>query len=234
MNVFYAPNILQTNVLPAEESHHCCSVLRMRSGDEIRLIDGAGGFYKAKISVADQRATIVEVLESKHNFEPRPYTLHLAVAPTKSIDRFEWFVEKAVEIGIDEITPIKCRFSERKNLNIERLQKIILSATKQSLKAYLPKINPLTEFKELVKNATESQKLIAHCYDQPKEQLFRAAHPKENILVMIGPEGDFSEEEVQIALEKGFLAVSLSQSRLRTETAAVVAADTVALRNLDV
>lgn len=231
MNIFYAPNILQTNVLPAEESHHCCSVLRMRSGDEIRLIDGVGGLYKAKISVADNKATIVEVIEARHDFEPRPYTLHLAVAPTKNIDRFEWFVEKAVEIGADEITPIKCRFSERKNLNIERLQKIVLSATKQSLKAYLPKINALTDFKELVRNATENQKFIAHCYDQPKEQLFRATLPKENILVMIGPEGDFSEEEVELALKAGFRAVSLSQSRLRTETAAIVAADTVALRN---
>ena len=231
MNIFYAPDIEKSNILSKEESHHCAGVLRGKVGDNICIIDGKGGLYRAEISVADPRCTMVDILEKTPNFGGRPYRLHMAVAPTKNIDRFEWFVEKAVEIGVDEITPIQCRFSERKVLKLDRLEKIILSATKQSLKAFLPKINPLTDIQTLIKECSDSQKFIAHCYDFPKEPLFSSCQAGGEICIMIGPEGDFSEKEIVEARKSGFQAVSLSNSRLRTETAAVVATEIVALRN---
>ncbi len=232
MNVFYTHNILETNVLSEEESYHCIKVLRMKADDTIFVIDGIGNMYVARIVLADTRHTRVEILSVQQDFGKRNYSLHLAVAPTKNIDRFEWLVEKSVEIGVDCITPLNCRFSERRTIKTERIEKIALSATKQSLKAYLPKINPMTDFTELVLQSTESQRFVAHCYNLPKENLLKICNSRQSTLVLIGPEGDFSEQEITQALDIGFRSVSLSDSRLRTETAGVVAANTVALANI--
>ncbi len=232
MNVFYTHNVLETNVLSEEESYHCIKVLRMKADDTIFVIDGIGNMYVARIVLADTRHTRVEILSVQQDFGKRNYSLHLAVAPTKNIDRFEWLVEKSVEIGVDCITPLNCRFSERRTIKTERIEKIALSATKQSLKAYLPKINPMTDFTELVLQSTESQRFVAHCYNLPKENLLKICNSRQSTLVLIGPEGDFSEQEITQALDIGFRSVSLSDSRLRTETAGVVAANTVALANI--
>lgn len=231
MNIFYAPEILSDNTLPEEESFHCAKVLRMRHSDVIHIIDGKGNLYEALITLPDAKRTQFEVINIKEGLGKRPYTLHVAIAPTKNIDRFEWFVEKAVEIGVDTITPLLCRYSERKTIKSDRIKNIVLSATKQSLKAYLPKVNPMVDFALFAKQSTEEQRFIAHCYDMPKEHLFAACCANQNILVMIGPEGDFSEQEVALAQEHRFVSVTLSDSRLRTETAGVVAVDIVALKN---
>ncbi len=232
MNVFYTHNVLETNVLSEEESYHCIKVLRMKADDTIFVIDGIGNMYVARIVLADTRHTRVEILSVQQDFGKRNYSLHLAVAPTKNIDRFEWLVEKSVEIGVDCITPLNCRFSERRTIKTERIEKIALSATKQSLKAYLPQINPMTDFTELVLRSAESQRFVAHCYNLPKENLLKICNSRQSTLVLIGPEGDFSEQEITQALDIGFRSVSLSDSRLRTETAGVVAANTVALANI--
>ena len=265
MNLFYAPDIAQTLSLPEEESQHCVKVLRMKAGDHIHIIDGVGGLYEAQITEAHPKRTQVEILSVQTEYGRRPFRLHLAVAPTKNIDRFEWFVEKATEIGFDELTPLCCRYSERKIIKPERIEKILVSAAKQSLKAYVPRLNPMTTFKDFVahilspclrgtseptvlsrmaKNAEEgndsqfstlnSQLFIAHCYDQPKQHLFNVCPPMSDVVVMIGPEGDFSEEEVEFALRNSFQAITLGEARLRTETAGVVACHLVTIANLKV
>jgi 16S rRNA (uracil1498-N3)-methyltransferase len=174
-------------------------------------------------------------LEQKHIPNTRDYHLHLVVAPTKNIERFEWLVEKATEIGVDSITPLVCRFSERKILKPERLEKIIVSAAKQSLKFHFPQLQPLTKFEDFIKsfenNATAAQKFIAHCYEGEKPLLKNLCQPHIDIVILIGPEGDFSREEVEMAEKHGFMAISLGSSRLRTETAGVVACDTVSFVN---
>ncbi len=235
MNLFYAPDIAQTLSLPEEESQHCVKVLRMKSGDHIHIIDGVGGLYEAQIIEAHPKRTQVEILTHQTEYGRRPFRLHLAVAPTKNIDRFEWFVEKATEIGFDELTPLCCRYSERKIIKPERIEKILVSAAKQSLKAYVPILNPMITFKEFVNNSTfltpHSSLFIAHCHNQPKQHLFNACQPGGNVVVMVGPEGDFSEEEVELALRNSFQAISLGESRLRTETAGVVACHLVTVAN---
>ena len=166
MNLFYAPDIQQSLSLPEEESQHCIKVLRMKSGDHIHIIDGVGGLYEAQIIEAHPKRTQVEILTHQTEYGRRPFRLHLAVAPTKNIDRFEWFVEKATEIGFDELTPLCCRYSERKIIKPERIKKILVSAAKQSLKAYVPILNPMITFKEFVNNFTfltpHSSFLIPH------------------------------------------------------------------------
>lgn len=235
MNLFYAPDIQQSLSLPEEESQHCIKVLRMKSGDHIHIIDGVGGLYEAQIIEAHPKRTQVEILTHQTEYGRRPFRLHLAVAPTKNIDRFEWFVEKATEIGFDELTPLCCRYSERKIIKPERIEKILVSAAKQSLKAYVPILNPMTTFKEFVNNSTfltpHSSLFIAHCHNQPKQHLFNACQSGGNVVVMVGPEGDFSEEEVELALRNSFQAISLGESRLRTETAGVVACHLVTVAN---
>ena len=235
MNLFYAPDIQQSLSLPEEESQHCIKVLRMKSGDHIHIIDGVGGLYEAQIIEAHPKRTQIEILTQQTEYGRRPFRLHLAVAPTKNIDRFEWFVEKATEIGFDELTPLCCRYSERKIIKPERIEKILVSAAKQSLKAYVPILNPMTTFKEFVNNFTfltpHSSLFIAHCHNQPKQHLFNACQPGGNVVVMVGPEGDFSEEEVELALRNSFQAISLGESRLRTETAGVVACHLVTVAN---
>ena len=236
MNLFYAPDILQTLSLPEEESQHCAKVLRMKAGEHIHIIDGVGGLYEAEILEAHPKRTQVSIISEQHEYGRRPFRLHLAVAPTKNIDRFEWFVEKATEIGFDELTPLCCRYSERKVIKPERIEKILVSAAKQSLKAYVPRLNPMMTAKEFIGNSSflipHSSLFIAHCYDQPKQHLFNACQPGGDVVVMVGPEGDFSEEEVELALRNSFQAITLGESRLRTETAGVVACHLVTVANL--
>jgi 16S rRNA (uracil1498-N3)-methyltransferase len=231
MSLFYCPTISIAPVLSEEESQHAVKVLRMQTGDVMALVDGVGGYYKAQITNPHPKHCRFEIIETFSNFGKRDYKLHIAIAPTKNIERLEWFVEKATEIGIDEITPIICRFSERKIVKEERLEKIIVSATKQSIKAYFPKLNPLCAFDELFKNNQVSQKFIAHCYDDDKKLLQNEIKKSSDVLILIGPEGDFSKEEVQKAISWGFVPVSLGNSRLRTETAGMVACHTVAIIN---
>ena len=229
--LFFSENILETLLLPPDESFHCIKVLRLKENDEVQIIDGKGNLYETKIVLADAKNTRVEIVSVQQEFEKRDYFLHLAIAPTKNIERLEWCVEKAVEIGVDAITPLLCRFSERKIVKPERLEKIIVSAAKQSLKAYIPKLNPLANFNDFVLQSTENQRFIAHCRKTEKQQLLRVCKKNLSTLVMIGPEGDFSLEEVQFAEKQGFTSVSLGQSRLRTETAGVVAVHTAAIVN---
>ena len=229
--MFFLPNILETLLLTPEESFHCVKVLRLKENDIVQIIDGKGNLYEAKIALADTKNTRVEIFSVQKEFEKRNYFLHLAIAPTKNIERLEWCVEKAVEIGVDVITPLLCRFSERKIVKLERLQKIIVSAAKQSLKAYIPILNPLTNFNDFVLQSTEKQRFIAHCHKTEKQQLLKICQKELPSLIMIGPEGDFSQEEIQFAENNGFTSVSLGQSRLRTETAGIIAVHTVAVVN---
>lgn len=222
MYLFYTPELdLADCFLNEEESRHCVKVLRLQKDDFIEIVDGKGSFYHAKISVSDPKKTRFVILETQSEFNKRNHYLHIAVAPTKNIERLEWFIEKATEIGIDEITPILCQHSERKIINHERLTKVITSAMKQSLKAYHPKLNELTAFSTFVKADSYAQKWIAHCADTEKVSIKEAFLPQQKYLILIGPEGDFSPQEINIALENGFQAITLGQSRLRTETAAL-------------
>ena len=232
--IFFFPgcqDVPTVQTLPEEESQHAVKVLRLQVGEEIAVVDGVGGFYTARITNPHPKHCGFEITEVKSGFGKHDYKLHIAIAPTKNIERLEWFIEKSTEIGIDEITPVVCRFSERKMVKEERLQKIIVAAAKQSLKAYFPKLNPLTTFDELMKNHQASQKFIAHCYEEDKKLFQKEIKPSSDVLILIGPEGDFSKEEVQKAISLGFIPVSLGNSRLRTETAGVVACHTVAVIN---
>lgn len=229
MQLFYCPEVLKGNLhLSSEESKHCVKVLRKREGDVIHLIDGEGSFYEVQITLASQKKVLFELLK-KWEDKPREYVLHIAIAPTKSNDRFEWFLEKATEIGVDEITPIICDHSERKIIKIERMQKIILSATKQSLKAKLPILNPAISLKEFLTKSFDANCFIAHCEPNAKKSLKSVTAL--NSLVLIGPEGDFSTNEIKNALNSNFTAISLGDSRLRTETAGIVACHTIALHH---
>jgi len=222
MHYFHVPAPLAL-VLPEEESLHAVKVLRLQSGDELSLLDGKGGVYRAEITLPHPKRCGYKILSQQHISNGRPYRLHVAIAPTKNIERLEWFVEKAVEIGVDEITPLICRYSERKQLKADRLEKIVLSACKQSVQAVFPVLNSLTSFDELVNNAQAECKTIAHCYAQEKADFRTISAKAADILILIGPEGDFSLEEVQLAKAHGFVAVSLGDSRLRTETAGIMA-----------
>ncbi len=233
MVIFYAPYIAETPFLPEEESLHCARVLRMRAGDEVFVIDGKGGLYRARIVRAHDKRTEVEIISVEQQFGKRDFSLHLAVAPTKNIERFEWFVEKATEIGFDTITPLLSRYSERKVLKRDRIEKIIVSASKQSYKAFVPQLNDMISVDEfLAQGGLGDQRFIAHCHEGDKQHLLRACKAGGDVVVMVGPEGDFSEEEVAKAIESGFVPVSLGESRLRTETAGIVACHLVNLANL--
>lgn len=231
MHVFYTPEIAVNPELPEEEAAHCLRVLRLTVGDEVMLTDGKGLFYKAVISAATGKRCQVKVVES---IEQEPFWnghLHLAMAPTKNMDRIEWFAEKATEIGFNELSFLNCRFSERKVIKIERIEKIVVSAVKQSLKAYKPVVNEMMDFSRFMEKDFSGQKFIAHCYEGEKPLLKDVLVPGQDALVLIGPEGDFSMEEVQKAEAAGFRAISLGKSRLRTETAALVAVHTMNLFN---
>lgn len=223
MHVFYTPDIQTHLELPEEEAQHCIRVLRLNTGDKITLTDGKGNFYRAEITAATNKRCLVKVIETIPQDPLWKGHLHIAMAPTKNMDRNEWFAEKATEIGIDELTFLNCRFSERKVIKTERIEKILISAIKQSLKARLPKLNEMADFDKFIAQEFSGQKFIAHCYEGDKPLLKNILIPGQDALVLIGPEGDFSEEEVKKAIEKGFRPVSLGKSRLRTETAALTA-----------
>ncbi|MFC5282424.1 16S rRNA (uracil(1498)-N(3))-methyltransferase [Pedobacter alpinus] len=224
MHLFYTPDIASTIYqLDEEESKHCIRVLRLKLNDKVNLIDGKGGFYLAEIIQDHPKKTILEVLEAQKDFSKRNHHLHIAVAPTKNIDRFEWFLEKATEIGIDEITPIICERSERKEIKHDRSNKILTAAIKQSLKAFHPVLNPQISFKEFIAKAKTDVKFIAHCEEGHKGFMKDNFKPNLNYLVLIGPEGDFSIQEIEYALQNGFVPITLGESRLRTETAALQA-----------
>ncbi len=232
MQLFYVPNISGAEVtLDETESKHAIRVLRLQNGNQVEIIDGAGGFYKAQITDANPKKCRLKIVESQKEFGKKDYHLHIAIAPTKNNDRYEWFLEKATEIGIDEITPLLTSHSERKTINPERLEKILVSAMKQSLKAYLPKLNDITNFRQLVTNNKTENRFIAYCDDIQKTHLKDLVTKAKDTLILIGPEGDFSPEEVQLAIENGFTVVSLGSSRLRTETAGIVACHIVNLAN---
>jgi len=232
MQLFYVPNISGSEILLDEtESKHAIRVLRLQNGNLVQVIDGAGGFYEAQISDANPKKCKLAVIKSQKEFGKRNFHLHIAIAPTKNIDRFEWFLEKATEIGIDEITPLLSSHSERKTVNPERLEKILVSAMKQSLKAYLPKLNDLNPIKQLIINNKTKYKYIAYCDEIQKTHLKNVEIKGKDTLILIGPEGDFSPDEIQLALENGFKVVSLGTARLRTETAGIVACHIVNLAN---
>jgi len=232
MLLFYVPNISGAEVVLDEtESKHAIRVLRLQNGNRVQVIDGKGGFYEAEITDANPKKCRLSIVNSTLEFGKKDFHLHIAIAPTKNIERFEWFLEKATEIGIDEITPLLTSHSERKTINPDRLEKILISAMKQSLKAYLPKLNSLTTLKELIINNKTENKYIAYCDEIQKTHLKDLVISGKNTLILIGPEGDFSAEEVKLAIGKGFSVVSLGNSRLRTETAGIVACHIVNLAN---
>lgn len=222
--LFYCPKIENGFAhLDEEESRHLLSVLRRKVGDRLQLTDGQGFFYEAELAEAGKRHASARIISKKMSPPERPARLHIAMAPTKQIERFEWFLEKAVEIGVDEITPLLCQRSERDTIRADRLEKILVSAMKQSLRARLPKLNELTRFQRFITNSTENQKRIAWCSDTPLPHLKTTLSANQNTVIAIGPEGDFSPEEVTLALQNGFTEVSLGAARLRTETAGVLA-----------
>lgn len=223
MHIFYTPDITQnTYTLNEEESKHCVRVLRLTVGAVVNLVDGKGGFYTAEITSDNPKKVALSILKVETEYHKRNHYLHIAVAPTKNIDRIEWFLEKATELGIDEITPIITDRSERRVVKEDRLNKVITSAVKQSIKAYHPKLNDAIAFDAFLKQPFEGEKLMAHCIDEGEKQyISQLVAPHQKYLILIGPEGDFTPEEVNLALNKGFKALTLGDNRLRTETAAL-------------
>lgn len=232
MQLFYCKDITPNAfcTLDAEESRHAVRVLRLREGDELNVTDGQGNFYSCRIVDANDKACVVECVSNSSNQAIRQSNIHLAVAPTKNPSRMEWLVEKAVEIGVGEITLLDCDHSERSFLKTDRLEKLAISAMKQSLHTVLPEIHPAVKLSDWLHSHintlthSHTQKFIAHCeVDKPRTPLATALKPGQDAVILIGPEGDFSEEEIALALDCGFRPVSLGPSRLRTETAALYA-----------
>ncbi|MFA6947082.1 MAG: 16S rRNA (uracil(1498)-N(3))-methyltransferase [Pedobacter sp.] len=224
MHIFYTPDInSDTYILSEEESKHCIRVLRFQKGSLLNLVDGKGGFYDAIVEEPHPKRTKIQILRVQQNFGKRNHHLHIAIAPTKNIERIEWFLEKATEIGIDEITPIICDRSERKDVKTERLNKVITTAVKQSIKAYHPKLNETMRFSDFILKKLSSHKFIAHCMESSKSTLKEQIRLNSDYLVLIGPEGDFTPDEISMAIDQNFVPVSLGNSRLRTETAALEA-----------
>ena len=236
MQLFYAPDLIPPeHTLGEEESKHCVRVLRLGVGDELSVTDGRGNLYRCAVTEADPRRCRIRVVACEAEFERLPYRLTMAVAPTKNADRFEWFLEKATEVGVEAIVPLETEHSERRTFKAERGEKIVVSAMKQSLKAYKPALHPLTPFREAVTQPFDGRKLIAHCApsrtEAGKTYLADALQPGESALVLIGPEGDFSPAEIDLAVARGFEEITLGRQRLRTETAAVAATVMVAVVN---
>lgn len=230
MDLFFLPDLKQTDnevVFPKEESKHIARVMRKNVGDHLKVTNGKGLEMTIELLQIGQSKVMGKSIQ-KTTHPPLAYQLHLAVAPTKNISRFEWFLEKATEIGIHQITPLLCDHSERKIIKEERLDKIIVAALKQSKQFYKPILHPLTSIKDFI--ARQPKGYIAHCYPGEKESFFSTVEPINNIVLLIGPEGDFSPKEVNMALENNYKAISLGGQRLRTETAAIVATHTVALK----
>jgi 16S rRNA (uracil1498-N3)-methyltransferase len=231
-NLFYQPGIQYgSHFLDPEESRHAVKVLRKKAGDTLYITDGKGVLYTCKITDAksDKCAFVVE---SSRQEKPKSFSIHMAIAPTKNPDRTEWFVEKAIEIGVDEITFVECENSERSTIKTERIEKLAVSAMKQSLKTTLPKIHSIRQLEEFISASHSGEKFIAYVDQANPDELSKVAKPKENYVVLIGPEGDFSPAELELALRHGFKKAALGPSRLRTETAGIVACHTLNLINL--
>jgi 16S rRNA (uracil1498-N3)-methyltransferase len=228
MNLFYDPNLPGAPPLPCyfilkpDESWHAAKVLRLRPGDGLRITDGKGLLYHARLIKLDTKACEIEIYDVKM-YEPPAYSIHLAVAPVKNMARFEWFLEKATEVGINEITPLICARSEKISVRTERLYKIITSAMKQSLGTFHPKLNEPAGFRDVIEQNNASAKFIGWCETRKEPLLREVCPPGRNVLVLIGPEGDFTADEVQAAKNAGFVPISLGKNRLRTETAALAA-----------
>ena len=234
MQLFYNSQISESDkqfTFNKIESKHMVRVLRKKEGDLLYITNGDGCLFTAKISIANDKKCIVSILDSTKKSKPWSYTLHVAIAPTKNNDRFEWFLEKATEIGIDEITPIICDRSERKVLKLERMQKIIESAAKQSLKYHFPKLNEPIKFEDFINTHITGKLFIAHCEDLKKVSLQSQCKTKDRITILIGPEGDFAPLEINKAIAKEYQAITLGESRLRTETAGIIATHTVSIIN---
>ncbi|MCF8304761.1 MAG: 16S rRNA (uracil(1498)-N(3))-methyltransferase [Bacteroidales bacterium] len=234
MQLFFAPELnpqLKEYVLDELESRHCVKVLRMKTGDILHLTDGRGHLYVGRLTDDHIKKCRVEIEEVQQEQDKRDFHLHIAVAPTKNINRFEWFLEKATEIGIDEITPLLCEHSERKHIKPDRLERILSGAMKQSLKTCLPKLNPMVKLNEFVSQDFSGQKFIAYVEKHQPDSLQNWYKQKGDVLILIGPEGDFSPGEVQLAMDHGFEPINLGPNRLRTETAALIACHTINLIN---
>jgi len=227
MHLFYTPDLKNdTYQLSEEESKHCVRVLRLTEGEKLFLVDGKGLFCEAVIVSAHPKACMLSIIDKQTNYGKKDYQLTIGVSPTKNIDRYEWFLEKATEIGIDRVIPLISQYSERKEIKPERLVKVIISAIKQSIKAYLPELYPMQKFRDTITTPFEGLR------NKGEKILLRDAVQKgKDVLILIGPEGDFSNEEVEAAIKQGFIPISLGDSRLRTETAALVACHTVNLIN---
>lgn len=224
---FYVPDADKLTELPAEEANHAIKVLRLKEGDELMLMDGKGSFYRAEVTLVSNHHCMYRIVErqpQQHQWEGR---VHLAIAPTKMNDRIEWMAEKATEVGIDELSFLNCQFSERRNLKTERIKKIVVAAVKQSHKAWMPVVNELEPFRQFISRQSSGHRYIAHCYNEvPRVNLFDELcrlDASEDALVLVGPEGDFSIDEVRYAVSQGFVSVDLGKSRLRTETAGLSA-----------
>lgn len=236
MQLFYAPNINPPHyTLSEEESKHAVRVLRLSQGDTLSITDGAGRLFSCQVTDANPKRCSVEVISTIEEFEPLPYSLTMCVAPTKNIERFEWFLEKATEIGISEVYTLLTSHSERKAIKLERETKVITSAMKQSLKAYHPTLHDITPIKNVINREFDGERYIAHCGEavtvEGRQFLGDIAPKSGNIEILIGPEGDFSPEEVKAAVAKGYKEISLGNQRLRTETAAVVAVSIIATKS---
>lgn len=224
---FYVPDASTAKELPVEEAQHATRVLRLDEGDEMFLMDGKGSFYHAKITLANKKHCFFDIKEKEQEDKSWQGRIHLAIAPTKMMERMEWMVEKITEIGFDEITFLDCKFSERTTIRIDRIEKIVISAMKQSRKPFKPQVNGMMSFKDFVVNDKSKHKYIAHCYlEYPREYLFdklKSIPQNEDVTVLIGPEGDFSTDEVELAQKYGYESITLGLSRLRTETAGLMA-----------
>lgn len=230
MQLFHTKNIQnKTAFFDAEETKHCTKTLRKNIGDVLRLTDGQGGLYEAELTAFDKKSATLRILQQLPSPDQRAFKLHIAIAPTKNNSRLEWFLEKATELGIDEVSFIRCQRSERKNIRLERLEKIVLAAAKQSLKTIFPVLHPLRSFKEVISSVQADFKGIAHCNTAALPPLKEKVAAIPHIFLLIGPEGDFSIQEVEWAKEQGFQEIGLGTSRLRTETAGIVACHTVHL-----
>lgn len=232
MQLFYAPDFTPANpLLPEDESRHAVKVLRLSKGEEVHVTDGRGTLYTATLTEPHEKRCRLQINATQEEYGKRPYFVHLAIAPPKNTDRLEWLVEKCVEMGIDSLSLVQCERSERKFQRTDRLEKIAVAAMKQSLKAYLPHLNESLPLAAFLDNVAETGKFVAHLLEGERRLLQAAASPNESYCVLIGPEGDFTPSEVQKALAAGFQPVSLGESRLRTETAGLVAVLTLHLLN---
>lgn len=233
MQLFFNPDLSESSTeitFSKDESKHIVKVLRKTIGDSLHITNGKGWLFEAKLQSGNLKTCIAEII-SKTLQPKKNYKLHLAVAPTKMNDRYEWFLEKATEIGVDVITPIICDHSERKIIKLDRFEKILQSAMKQSLNCYLPKLNEAINFKDFVQQEFNGQRFIAHCHETQRKSLKHELQAKSDVLILIGPEGDFSVKEIEMAIQNKFIPVTLGETRLRTETAAMVACHSVAFVN---